>query len=357
MRISRNSDGGQVLPKRVFSRRGVARALRATYDAAARSVSSPRGYYLRLSRQSMACQFELFLRPQDQPFLSVALESLAEVDALEQQMTIYRDDSELSALNREAHRKPVPVEARLYQLLRQAEEIGRETGGAYDITAGPLIRCWGFLDRNGRVPEPDALEAARQLTGWDAVAFDDATRSISFRKPGMELNLGSIGKGYALDRVAEALRRKGLRNFLIHAGHSSILAAGNSNSGPGWNVSLRDPRTHDSLGTLKLRDQGMSTSGVGQQSFILNGKRYGHLLDPRTGWPGTETLSCSVVGPASARAEALSTAFFVMRPEEIQKYCESHPEIGTLVVPSVSGNGHSEMTLLGIELEQPEVVT
>ena len=305
----------------------------------------------------MACQFELFLRPQDQPFLSVALESLAEVDVLEQQMTIYRDDSELSALNREAYENPVAVEARLYQLLRLAREIGRETGGAYDITAGPLVRCWGFLDRNGRVPEPDDLEAARRLTGWDAVMFNDATRSISFRKPGMELNLGSIGKGYALDRLAEDLRKKGLSNFLIHAGHSSILAAGDSNSGPGWDVSLRDPRTQDSLGTLKLKDQGMSTSGVGQQSFIANGKRYGHLLDPRSGWPGTATLSCSVLAPAAARAEALSTAFFVMRLEEIQKYCESHPEIGTLVVPAAAENRHTEMTLIGIELEQPEVVT
>src|SRR5688572_14324545 len=144
MRVSRNSDGGgsHVLPKRVFSRRGMARALRATYDTAAGNVSSPRGYYVRLSRQAMACQFELFLRPQDQPFLSVALESLVEVDMLEQQMTIYRDDSELSALNREAHKKPVQVEIRLYQLLRQAADIGRETGGAYDITAGPLVRCW-----------------------------------------------------------------------------------------------------------------------------------------------------------------------------------------------------------------------
>jgi thiamine biosynthesis lipoprotein len=327
------------------------------YDAAAQSVSSPRGYYLRLSRQAMACHFELFLRPQDQPFLSVALESLAEVDALEQQMTIYRDDSELSTLNRAAHEKPVPVEARLYQLLIQAREIGRETGGAYDITAGPLVRCWGFLNRNGRVPEPDDLQAARRLTGWDALTFHDATRSISFRKPGMELNLGSIGKGYALDRLAEGLRKKGLRNFLIHAGHSSILAAGDSNSGPGWDVSLRDPRTQESLGTLKLKDQGMSTSGVGQQSFVANGKRYGHLLDPRSGWPGTATLLCSVVAPAAARAEALSTAFFVMRLDEIQRYCEGHPEVGTLVMPAEAENGPTEMTLFGIELEQPEVVT
>ena len=334
----------------------MAQALRATYEAAT-GVSSPRGYYVRLSRQAMACQFELFLRPQDQPFLSVALESLAEVDALEQQMTIYRDDSELSALNREAHKKPVQVETRLYQLLRQAADIGRETGGAYDITAGPLVRCWGFLERKGRVPEPEVLEAARQLTGWDALTFNDATRSISFLKQGMELNLGSIGKGYALDRLAESLRRNGLRNFLIHAGHSSIFAAGDSNSGPGWDVDLRDPRTQDSLGTLNLRDQGLSTSGVGQQSFIANGKRYGHLLDPRTGWPGTATLSCSVVAPAAARAEALSTAFFVMRLEEIQSYCESHAEIGTLVVPPVAENEHSEMMVCGIQLKQPEVMT
>lgn len=304
----------------------------------------------------MACQFEIYLRPGDRRFVPAAHDALDEVDRLEQQMSIYREDSELSCLNRSAFCTPVPVEARLYQLLRMASDIGLETGGAFDITTGPLIRCWGFYQRNGRLPSDEELTAAYRVTGWEGVVFDDERHSIAFRKSGMELNLGSIGKGYALDRLTERLHQAGLHDFLVHAGHSSILAAGNSDKGPGWEVSIRDPRHGEgSLGSIKLMNQGLSTSGTGQQFFLGNGRRFGHILDPRTGWPCQQTLSCSVLAPTASQAEALSTAFFIMTDEEIRRYSESHPDIGMVKVPSPEEATGEEPIAWGMSLLVAEV--
>jgi thiamine biosynthesis lipoprotein len=310
----------------------------------------------------MACQFEVFLRPEDRSFVAAVHEALDEVDRLEAQMTVYREDSELSRLNRTAFLSPVAVEERLYLLLRFASALGKETGGAFDITVGPLIRCWGFFERKGRLPSDEELRAAREVTGWDKVTFDDAARSVSFCRQGVELNLGSIGKGYALDRAAERLRKAGLRDFLIHAGHSSVLAFGDSNRGPGWEISIRDPQVpQGDLGSFFLADQGMSTSGVGEQFFTANGQRFGHILDPRSGRPGMGNLLCSVVAPTAARAEALSTAFFVMDAEEVQSYCEAHPQVGTIVLPASSteegetGKSRSAPFCWGVTLRQTGV--
>jgi FAD:protein FMN transferase len=329
----------KVRSRSTTSRREIlrARSLRPSLQnrSPAFDMAASGGYYLRIGRRAMACQFEVFLRPKDRSFVAAVHEALDEVDRLEAQMTVYREDSELSRLNRSAFLSPVGVEERLYLLLRFASTIGKETGGAFDITAGPLIRCWGFFERKGRRPGDEELRAAREVTGWDKVTFDDAACSVSFCRQGVELNLGSIGKGYALDRAAERLRKAGLRDFLIHAGHSSVLAFGDSNRGPGWEISVRDARVpQGELGSFCLVDQGMSTSGVGEQFFTANGRRFGHILDPRTGWPSGVNLLCSVVAPTAARAEALSTAFFVMDAEEVQSYCEAHPRVGTIVLPA-----------------------
>jgi len=317
----------------MLDRRGMGGIVRSAFAAALAEREVSPGYYLVLGRQAMACQFQIFLRPRDGSFVPAVHEALNEIDRLERQMTVYRDDSEICLLNRTAFACPVPVEERLYGLLRRAHEIGRQTQGAFDITAGPLIRCWGFLERKGRIPGEEELDSARAVTGWDKVLFDDENHSVRFLGSGVELNLGSIGKGYALDRAAELLRSAGLNDFMIHAGHSSIYASGNSNLGPGWEVSIRAPHEPGaSLGTIRLVDEGMSTSGTGQQYFVVVGRKFGHLLDPRTGWPSTHNSLCSVTAPGAAQAEALSTAFFVMTPEAVRAYCDSHPEVGSILV-------------------------
>jgi thiamine biosynthesis lipoprotein len=157
--------------------------------------------------------------------------------------------------------------------------------------------------------------------------------------------------------VAVHLREAGVVDFLIHAGHSSILGSGNSSAGEGWQVRLRDPAGGGvGLGCARLVDRGMSTSGIGQQWFFESGHRYGHILDPRTGWPAGGNSLCSVLAPDAARAEAFSTAFFVMTDREVRSYFEAHPQIGIILVGSQEDRTPAEPLVLGMTLERPQEV-
>src|SRR5262245_25895906 len=201
----------------------------------------PSGYWQHVSRAAMACRFEVTLPLKDQAGVSAARQALDEVDRLEDQLTIFRETSEVSFINREASAGPVRVEPSLFSLLLLCQELCRETGGAFDITSGPLSRCWGFLRRQGRIPNPDEIEAAKALVGGDKLLFDREARAVRFARPGVEINLGSIGKGYALDRIA-AMMRKRVRSALLSAGSSSICAIGGGADGHNsWIVGVRHP--------------------------------------------------------------------------------------------------------------------
>ena len=158
---------------------------------------------------------------------------------------------------------------------------------------------------------------------------------LRFLQAGIEINLGSIGKGYALDRAGELLAECGVDDYLLHGGNSSVLARGahaELGADGGWSVGVRDP-LHPArrLGQLRVRDRALATSGSGTQFFVHHGKRYGHMLDPRTGQPAEGVLSATVLAPTAAEADALSTAFYVMGPEQTAAYCDQHPEIAALM--------------------------
>jgi thiamine biosynthesis lipoprotein len=151
----------------------------------------------------------------------------------------------------------------------------------------------------------------------------------------MELNLGSIGKGYALDRVGQLLAAAEIHDVLVHGGNSSVLARGSHGATPGqgWSVGVRNPlRPDHHLGEIRLRDRALATSGSGTQFFMHEGQRYGHILDPRTGWPAQEVLSATVIAPTAALAEALSTAFYVLGSKQAEAYCQQHAEISAILV-------------------------
>ena len=294
---------------------------------------------LRAGRPAMACEFEILWAASDRRKILAVHRALSEVQRLEAQMTVYRDDSELSILNRRASESAVPVERRLFDVLRLGAELHRKTRGAFDITSSPLSRCWGLLTRQGRVPQQKEIDAAFRLTGTQFLRLDPARRSVRFLRNGMELNLGSIGKGYALDRAAERCKTMELRDALLHAGHSSILAHGSapsngSRSREGWKISIRHPlaRGRD-FAVLNLSNRAMATSGSGEQYFESDGRRYGHVIDPRTGYPADGKLSATAFGGTAAKADALATAFFVMEPVEIEAYCRTDPDAGALIVP------------------------
>ncbi len=294
------------------------------------------GYWLHVSRPAMACRFEITLPLRDQAGVVVARQSLDEIDRLEQQLTVFRENSEVSLINRHAASSPVRVEPSLFDLLLLCRELYGETGGAFDITSGPLSRCWGFLKRQGRIPETDEIEAARSIVGCDKLRLDRDSQTIRFDRPGIEINLGSIGKGYAIDAIAELISGR-VKTALLSAGSSSMRAVGSGDRGHGgWVVGLRHPRDKDRrMATLRLRDAALSTSGNDEQFFEHNGKRYGHIIDPRTGLPAQSVSGVTVIAPSAALSDALATAFYVGGPELAAAYCSTHPDV--LVVMLESG--------------------
>jgi thiamine biosynthesis lipoprotein len=302
----------------------------------------------------MACEFQfLFNAGQYPQATEAAIEALDLVEELEEQMSVFRASSQLSRINREAADSPVPVEPRLFEVLRLAQRIHAETAGAYDITSTPLWRAWGFTRREGRVPTPEQLAEARRCVGGQFVELDPQARTVRFLRPGVELNLGSIGKGYALDRAAERLLAAGVGDFLLHGGQSSVLARGSRQEGEangGWTVGIHDPlRRGRRIGQLRLRDRSLGTSGSANQSFRHQGRRYAHILDPRTGWPAEGVWSATVLAPTAAEADALSTAFFVLGDDEAFRYCLARPDLAAVLVCSSSESQPPAIRTAGLE--------
>jgi FAD:protein FMN transferase len=288
----------------------------------------PQTYLVRVGRRAMACEFEVLLNAgQYADGIELAVAALDLVERLESQLTVYRETSEVSRLNHAAAEREIQVEPRLFELLVLAGEIQARTQGAYDITSGPLSKAWGFFRRAGRMPSDADLEAARGLVGGDNLQLDSERHTVRFKTAGMEINLGSIGKGYTLDRVAEQLEASGLGDFLLHGGQSSVLARGSRSlvGEDGWWIGVCDPlRPPRRLGEIRLKNRALATSGSGTQFFYHEGRRYGHILDPRTGRPAEGMLSATVLARTAAEADALSTAFYVLGPAAALDYCHRH---------------------------------
>jgi thiamine biosynthesis lipoprotein len=288
-------------------------------------------------RKAMACRFEVTLPLSDAVGVGLATEVLDEVDRLEAQLTIFRETSEVSNVNRVAAESPVRISQSLFDLLVLCKDLHRETDGAFDITSTPLTRCWGFLRRAGRLPDQLEIQKARVVVGSDNLLLDCDSRTVRFAKAGVEINLGSIGKGYALDCAASSIEHR-VRAALLSAGSSSFRALGRGGQGQtGWAIGLRDPaRLSRRLGVLKLQDCAMSTSGSEEQFFEHAGRRYGHIIDPRSGWPAESVTSVTVVAQSAAITDALATAFYVGGHELAERYCASHPQVLVILLESGS---------------------
>jgi thiamine biosynthesis lipoprotein len=257
------------------------------------------------------------------------------VERLEAKLSVYREESDLSRLNREAQDGPAQADEELYTLLRTAGRISGATGGAFDPAAGALVKAWGFFQGPRRVPCATDLAAARTASGCRFVTFDDGGHTVAFTRSGLEFNLGAIGKGYSVDRALNRIRtRFGLTRALMQGGQSSLRAMGTPPQEPrGWPVDLGDPcRPGRTLARVWLRDAALGTSGADHQYFVYEGRRYGHVLDPRTGVPASELLGASAIAPTAMEADALSTAFFVMGLAGARQFCAAHPQIGAVLV-------------------------
>lgn len=292
---------------------------------------------LQFARSAMATTFEIVL-PFDSPVSHQAAQAALDlIDQVETQLTVYRDDSEVSQVNRQAAQAPLPVEDNLFRLLTLCQALWHETEGAFDISVGALIKAWGFYRRQGRVPEDDERREVLTRVGMNRVALDPARQSVGFTTPGLEINFGSIGKGYALDRVIQLMHRDWqLRHALVHGGHSSVFAMGNEpGRRDGWSVGLKHPENPERrIGMFRLRNRGLGISAATYQHLMHQGRKLPHLLDPRIGWPAEGMLTAAVTAPSAAEADALATAFFILGADKARAYCQSRPQIGAVLLPA-----------------------
>jgi FAD:protein FMN transferase len=258
-------------------------------------------------------------------------DAFAEIDRLEGVMSSWRDDSELARLNA-ATAEGLACSADLWAVLDSALVAATETGGAFDPTIDPLNRVWDFRGA-GRVPGLAEREAARSRVGWSRVERDSATRNVTLAA-GTAVDLGGIGKGFALDRAARVLRAAGVDRALVDFG-GEILALG------AWEVAVADPR--DRLAPalrFTVRDRAVSTSAQKERARTVDGQEYGHIFDPVTGAPVPFTGSVTVVGESPTRTDAVSTALLVMGRERARAWASKHPELGVLWIEPVKSKLH-----------------
>jgi thiamine biosynthesis lipoprotein len=290
---------------------------------------------LRLARRAMACTFEVALPVGSAHDLGVVEGAFDLLDRLESQLTVYRDNSEISRLNRLAWRGPTRVEPRLFDLLALAARLSADTDGAFDITAGALVKAWGFFRPPRRVPPPEERADVLTRCGMRHVVLDEESETVRFEREGLEINLGAIGKGYALDRMAAALRAEEIGSGLLHGGTSSVYALGcPPGDERGWAVGVTHPwEPGRRLAVVRLRDRGLGTSAATFRHLEHEGRKLGHILDPRSGWPAEGVAGVSVVAPTAAEADALATAFYILGPEGAARYCATHPQVGAVLLP------------------------
>jgi thiamine biosynthesis lipoprotein len=245
--------------------------------------------------------------------VAAARAAVFRVDTL---MSVYKPESEVSVVNRRAGSDSLTVlDPQTAEVLEAALRFAELSGGALDVTVGPLVDTWGFYRESGSTPQEAALDSVHRLVGYGKVRWNATDRTVRLPLRGMRLDFGAIAKGYAVDRAVAALRESGVAGGRVDLG-GNLRWFGASPSGGGGSVALRDPRNPEDAFALVHIDSGsVATSGDYERFFEVDGRRYSHILDPRTGFPTHGTAAVSVLAPTGMEADALSTAFFVLGPE------------------------------------------
>ena len=277
---------------------------------------------LEASAEAMGSTYSLVLFGEDRARLEAASEeAFEEVRRIDRMLSNFLRTSEWSEVNRYAASRPLKVSAELFQLLSACVEYSRRSEGAFDISVGPLMKVWGFYNGSGRLPEAAEITGALSKVGYRNILLDPGGRTVRFARDGVELDPGGIGKGYAVDRVVDVLRRLGIASALVSASGSSIYALGTPPGETGWKVKIRDPKNEaETVTEATLKNESMSTSGNYEKFFRADGKLYSHIMDPRTGYPAVGTLSASVIAPLTLDSEAWAKPFYIHGREWAAKH-------------------------------------
>jgi len=304
----------------------------------------------RFSHEAMATTFEIIIVHEDGRYAQQAARAaFDELDRLEAELSRFIENSDISRINNLPANRPLTIGLAAFECLQLSARIYNETNGAFDVTIGPLLNCWLNKDKTPGVPSENQLNLARQRTGIHLLKLDETMHTVQLLTSPVQIDLGGIGKGYAVDKMAELLREWSIDTALISGGYSSVLALDAPPNTKGWPVTLSNPNNHkQTLAYLSLQNRAVGASGL---------QKGQHIIDPRTarpvqskfaawacagdpapiepprgcGKPDTHRPPLLLGNWCGATADALSTAFMVMSPNEIEQYCSGHPEVQALV--------------------------
>jgi thiamine biosynthesis lipoprotein len=285
------------------------------------SISDARHF----SHEAMATTFGIFILHDDARYVKqAAWAAFDELDRLEAELSRFIENSDISRINNLAANQPLQIGLSAFECLQLSARIYDETDGAFDITIGSLMNCWLNEDKTKRSPSKEQLNKARQRTGTHLFKLDETEHTVELLTDELQIDLGGIGKGYAVDKMAGLLDDWGIDAALIHSGCSSVLAIGTPLGKKGWPVTLSSPAgSKQTLAYLYLRDRAVSGSGL-QKGW--------HIIDPRTIQLVEGKSAAWACASDAATADALSTAFMVMSPEQVKQYCLSHSDVLAMII-------------------------
>jgi FAD:protein FMN transferase len=271
-------------------------------------------YSISVQKYLMGTTVETTARSSDINHCKQALVSAyEEMQRIENLLSCYKDSSEISAVNREAGIHPVKVSYETLAMMQRAKAYCKKYKGVFDVTVGPLSDLWGFSeDKEIVLPEDSTIKRLDKLVDYKDIDINKSDTTVFLRKKGMVIDLGGIAKGYAIDRGSAVLRKMGITNFILNAG-GDIYVSGIKDKGTLWKLGIKHPRnTNDIIAEFNLKDYAVATSGDYERFKIINGKRYHHILDPATGYPGTLSESSTVIAPTAEEADATATYVFLL---------------------------------------------
>jgi len=289
------------------------------------------------SREVMGTLAEVTAIARDEQTARAAVESAyARFEDVDRLMSDYRGDSEIGRLNSLPAGRRLVVSAETFHVLQRSCEIAGATGGAFDVTCRPLVELWKQAGRGGRPPDDASLQQALARVGWGKLRLAPLTRTVIKTVDGMQIDLGGIAKGYALDMAGSAMKKAGASSGLVEVG-GDILAIGSQADGSPWRIGIQHPFGNGLIFKLALSGRAVATSGSQQRFTVIDGRRYSHIIDPRTGRPAEQAPSVTVVAPDGITADAWATVFSVLTVQEGRVLAEGLEDLEVMWVWQAAG--------------------
>ncbi|RKY08228.1 MAG: FAD:protein FMN transferase [Planctomycetota bacterium] len=282
--------------------------------------------------------------------------AFSRLERVDEVMSDYKADSQLSQINRDAFKEPIPVDDDLFKVLEIAVEYSRQTGGAFDVTVGPEVELWRKAEETHALPPEAELAQARSKVGFEKLILEARSQTVRFEVDGMRLDLGGIAKGYAIDLAVEAMQRAGAIGGLIDVGGDVRCFGPPADDRESWLVGLQNPTADDRLLlVLKLRDMAVATSGSYRRFAEIDGKKYSHVINPAAGSTADELISVSIVARTATAADALATAVSVLGRGKGLELIDSLAETEAFLVPAGETDEliHTEGVRQYVDTSQP----